>query len=71
MKPSSAAAWPAGLSVSYHLQKHGVDHMIFEKHRIGHSWRNDRWDTFCLPPPTGNAVCRIFPTKATIPKASY
>ena len=41
----------AGLSVSYCLQKHGVDHMIFEKHRIGHSWRNDRWDTFCLVTP--------------------
>jgi putative flavoprotein involved in K+ transport len=58
----------AGLSVSYCLQKHGVDHMIFEKHRIGHSWRNDRWDTFCLVTP--NWQCRLpdFPYSGNDPK---
>lgn len=58
----------AGLSVSYNLQKHGVDHMIFEKHRVGYSWRNDRWDTFCLVTP--NWQCRLpdFPYQGNDPK---
>lgn len=47
----------AGLSVSHHLQKLGINHIIFEKNRIGHSWRNDRWDTFCLVTP--NWQCRL------------
>ncbi|WP_446809729.1 MSMEG_0569 family flavin-dependent oxidoreductase [Methylomonas sp. 2BW1-5-20] len=47
----------AGLSVSYYLQKHGINHIIFEKNRIGHSWRNDRWDSFCLVTP--NWQCRL------------
>lgn len=47
----------AGLSVSHHLQKQGINHIIFEKNRIGHSWRNDRWDTFCLVTP--NWQCRL------------
>lgn len=47
----------AGLSVSYHLKQLGIDHCIFEKNRIGHSWRSDRWDTFCLVTP--NWQCRL------------
>lgn len=47
----------AGLSVSYHLQKLDIDHIVFEKNRIGHSWRADRWDTFCLVTP--NWQCRL------------
>lgn len=47
----------AGLSVSYYLQKHGINHIVFEKNRIGHSWRHDRWDSFCLVTP--NWQCRL------------
>ena len=48
----------AGLSASYCLRQRGVDdHIIFEKHRIGHSWRSERWDTFCLVTP--NHQCRL------------
>lgn len=47
----------AGLSVSYHLKRLGVDHVVFEKNRIGHSWRQDRWDSFCLVTP--NWQCRL------------
>lgn len=48
----------AGLSASYCLRKRGVDdHVILEKHRIGHSWRAERWDSFCLVTP--NHQCRL------------
>jgi len=43
-------AGPAGLAVSYELQRVGVDHVILERGRVGQSWR-DRWDSFCLVTP--------------------
>jgi putative flavoprotein involved in K+ transport len=36
----------AGLAASYHLKKNGVDHLVFERGRIGESWRSQRWDSF-------------------------
>ena len=36
----------AGLSASYHLKKYGLNHLIFERGRIGESWRSQRWDNF-------------------------
>ncbi|QFY42233.1 MSMEG_0569 family flavin-dependent oxidoreductase [Candidatus Methylospira mobilis] len=58
----------AGLSVSYHLQKLGVNHIVFEKNRVAHSWRADRWDTFCLVTP--NWQCRLpdFPYQGNDPQ---
>lgn len=47
----------AGLSVSHYLKQRGIGHMIFEKNRIAHSWRADRWDSFCLVTP--NWQCRL------------
>ncbi|MES2921029.1 MAG: MSMEG_0569 family flavin-dependent oxidoreductase [Verrucomicrobiota bacterium] len=48
----------AGLSASYCLRKRGVDdHVIFERNRIAHSWRSERWDSFCLVTP--NHQCRL------------
>jgi putative flavoprotein involved in K+ transport len=48
----------AGLSASYSLKERGIhNHVILEKHRVGHSWRNERWDTFCLVTP--NHQCRL------------
>ncbi len=40
----------AGLAVSHELTRHGVDHAVLERGRIGQSWR-DRWDSFCLVTP--------------------
>ena len=36
----------AGLAASYHLTKYGVAHIVFERCRIGESWRSQRWDSF-------------------------
>lgn len=48
----------AGLSASYCLKQKGIhDHLIFEKNRIAHSWRSERWDSFCLVTP--NHQCRL------------
>jgi putative flavoprotein involved in K+ transport len=41
----------AGLSMSFCLKQNGIDHLVLEKNRIGHAWRAERWDTFCLVTP--------------------
>lgn len=38
----------AGLGVSYELSRRGVAHRVFERGRIGETWRTQRWDTFRL-----------------------
>ncbi|MCQ0988180.1 MSMEG_0569 family flavin-dependent oxidoreductase [Jiella marina] len=47
----------AGLSVSYYLTRAGIEHRVFERHRRFHSWRENRWDSFCLVTP--NWQCRL------------
>jgi putative flavoprotein involved in K+ transport len=47
----------AGLSMSYCLKERRIDHVIFEKHQIAHSWRSQRWDSFCLVTP--NWQCQL------------
>ncbi len=47
----------AGLSMSYCLKERSVDHIVFEKNRIGHEWRSKRWDSFCLVTP--NWQCKL------------
>lgn len=47
----------AGLSISYYLTSRGIDHTIFEKNSIAHSWKTQRWDAFCLVTP--NWQCQL------------
>jgi putative flavoprotein involved in K+ transport len=47
----------AGLSMSYFLKQHNIDHVVFEKNSIAHSWKTQRWDTFCLVTP--NWQCKL------------
>jgi putative flavoprotein involved in K+ transport len=47
----------AGLTVSYHLRERGVPHVVLERDCLASSWREDRWDTFCLVTP--NWQCRL------------
>jgi putative flavoprotein involved in K+ transport len=47
----------AGLSMSWHLRTAGIDHVVFERDRVGHEWRERRWDSFCLVTP--NWQCRL------------
>ncbi|MGD1934178.1 MAG: MSMEG_0569 family flavin-dependent oxidoreductase [Candidatus Phaeomarinobacter sp.] len=57
----------AGLSVSWHLTQKGLDHVVLEQNEKFHSWRNNRWDTFCLVTP--NWQCRLpnYPYKGDDP----
>jgi len=41
----------AGLSISYHLKKLHLDHIVFEQGKIGNSWSKQRWDSFRLNTP--------------------
>lgn len=47
----------AGLSMSHQLKHSGIDHVVLERDQIGHSWRNQRWDSFCLVTP--NWQCKL------------
>ena len=47
----------AGLSMSWHLHQALIDHVVLERHSAGHSWRHERWDTFCLVTP--NWQCQL------------
>jgi len=46
----------AGLSTSWHLKQAGREHVVFDRGRIGDTWRN-RWDSFCLVTP--NHLCQL------------
>jgi putative flavoprotein involved in K+ transport len=41
----------AGLSISHHLKKLHLNFIVFEKGRVGDTWRNQRWDSFKLNTP--------------------
>ena len=41
----------AGLSASYALTRHGVEHAVLERGRVGQTWRAERWDSFMLNTP--------------------
>jgi putative flavoprotein involved in K+ transport len=47
----------AGLSVSYHLLKRGIEHTVIEAGHACGEWREHRWDSFCLVTP--NWQCRL------------
>jgi len=47
----------AGLSMSWYLRRRGIDHVLIERDRVGHEWRERRWDSFCLVTP--NWQCRL------------
>lgn len=41
----------AGLGASHHLARHGIEHTVLERGRVGESWRSQRWDSFVLNTP--------------------
>jgi putative flavoprotein involved in K+ transport len=50
-------AGQAGLSMSYCLKEQGIEHVVLEAHAIAHTWRTQRWDSFCLVTP--NWQCQL------------
>jgi putative flavoprotein involved in K+ transport len=41
----------AGLSLSHCLTERGIEHVVLERDRVFHNWRDERWDAFCLVTP--------------------
>jgi len=58
----------AGLSASWNLKQRGIEHLVFEKHRIAHEWRTRRWDSFCLVTPNWQCTLPGFPYAGDDPK---
>jgi putative flavoprotein involved in K+ transport len=50
-------AGQAGLSMSHALKQAGIRHLVLEANRVAHSWRSERWDSFCLVTP--NWQCQL------------
>jgi putative flavoprotein involved in K+ transport len=50
-------AGQAGLSLSWHLTRAGVEHVLLEREGTAHEWKNGRWDNFTLVTP--NWQCRL------------
>ncbi|NKB54544.1 MAG: SidA/IucD/PvdA family monooxygenase [Rhizobiaceae bacterium] len=46
----------AGLSVSHALQQASLRHVVFERGRIGESWRTQRWSSFHMNTPNALTV---------------
>ena len=57
----------AGLSVSYCLMELGIDHIVLEREKVAHSWREERWDTFCLVTPNWQCQLPGFPYHGSDP----
>jgi len=58
----------AGLSMSAFLRKAQIDHLMFERERIGHAWRTNRWDSFCLVTPNWQCQLPDFPYSGSDPQ---
>ncbi|EYD72874.1 monooxygenase, putative [Rubellimicrobium mesophilum DSM 19309] len=41
----------AGLALSAHLSRHGLPHLVLERHRIAERWRSERWDSLVANGP--------------------
>ena len=57
--------------VSHCLQRAGVDHVVIEKHRIGHGGANSAGTRSAWSHPTGSAACPAFRTAAPTRTASW
>jgi putative flavoprotein involved in K+ transport len=44
-------AGQAGLAMSYHLNRMGLEHVVLERGRIGERWRSERWDSLAFQFP--------------------
>lgn len=49
------AGW-AGLGVSAVLKRHGLNHRVLERARIGETWRSQRWNSFHMNTPNVQTV---------------
>ncbi|WP_233837333.1 MSMEG_0569 family flavin-dependent oxidoreductase [Paraburkholderia sp. ZP32-5] len=57
----------AGLSMSYYLKQYGIDHVVLEKRTVTHTWREQRWDAFCLVTPNWQCALPGYPYRGDDP----
>jgi putative flavoprotein involved in K+ transport len=57
----------SGLSMSWYLKQEGIEHLVLEKHGLMHSWRTQRWDSFCLVTPNWQCALPGYPYKGDDP----
>lgn len=57
----------AGLSLSYYLKQYAIDHLVLEKNTVTHTWRTQRWDTFCLVTPNWQCALPGYPYQGDDP----
>ena len=57
----------AGLSLSHCLQQRGIDHLVIEKRSLVHTWRSQRWDSFCLVTPNWQCDLPDWPYRGSDP----
>lgn len=57
----------AGLSMSYCLKQAGIEHLVLEKHGAMHTWRTQRWDSFCLVTPNWQCALPDYPYRGDDP----
>ncbi|MGH8622368.1 MAG: NAD(P)-binding domain-containing protein, partial [Burkholderiales bacterium] len=60
-------AGQAGLGTSYYLQRDGREHMVFERNRVGETWRSQRWDSFQLNTPNSLSTLPGLPYEGAEP----
>jgi putative flavoprotein involved in K+ transport len=57
----------AGLAMSHRLTARGIDHVVLERDGVGHAWRDQRWDSFCLVTPNWQCDLPGFPYRGPDP----
>jgi len=57
----------AGLSMSYCLRTAGIRHLVLEKQSAMHTWRTQRWDSFCLVTPNWQCALPGYPYRGSDP----
>src|SRR5579859_2491496 len=53
--------------MSYCLRERGIGHVVIEANRVGHEWRERRWDSFCLVTPNWQCKLPGFPYQGPDP----
>ena len=54
--------------MSYCLTQRNIDHIVFEKYQIAHSWQEKRWDSFCLVTPNWQCQLPDYPYQGSEPE---
>lgn len=57
----------AGLAMSHCLGEREIGHVVLERDRLGHDWRERRWDSFCLVTPNWQCDLPGFPYRGANP----